>query len=98
MPTILRKSKKRTNDGLRKERMAIYNTAHWRKLRDYKLRISPLCEMCLKEGRTTAAEEVHHIVSFMETTNQDVRIQLAFDDENLMSVCKVCHQKMHNSK
>ncbi|WP_234998104.1 HNH endonuclease [Parabacteroides sp. Marseille-P3160] len=54
--------------------------------------------MCLKEGRTTAAEEVHHIVSFMETTNQDVRIQLAFDDENLMSVCKVCHQKMHNSK
>lgn len=80
----------------RKERMRVYNTQRWKEIRDWKRISNPLCEECLKEDRTTPTEEVHHIVSFMTTDDPIKRTHLAFDYENLMSLCKECHQKMHN--
>lgn len=47
-----------------------------------------LCEMCLKEGRLTPVQEVHHIlpVSKGGTHARD----------NLMSLCQSCHTKIHH--
>ena len=34
----------------------------WKKIRDHYVQAHPLCEQCLKQGRTTPTEEVHHII------------------------------------
>ena len=34
----------------------------WKRIRDRYAAAHPLCEMCLKEGRLTPVDEVHHIV------------------------------------
>jgi 5-methylcytosine-specific restriction protein A len=46
-----------------------------------------LCEMCLKEGRLTPVEEVHHILPISQ--GGDHR------ESNLMSLCQSCHTKIH---
>lgn len=65
-------------------------------MRELKIAQQPLCEMCLKEGKTTIAEDVHHIESFMSTDDHMRRMALAYDYENLMSICKMHHQMIHN--
>ncbi len=99
MPTINKPKKTRKNENaLRGERMEIYNTARWRELRAAKFRANPLCEKCLEEGRVKPTEDIHHKVSFMSVYDRDQRLRLAFDYENLMSLCKQCHQKLHNQE
>lgn len=58
---------------------------------------NPLCEVCLLAGKVTLAIDIHHIISFLSTDNSNKRSDLAFDYNNLQSVCKNCHQKIHNS-
>lgn len=101
MPTIYKPSKKnQPNKGNQydKERQKIYNSERWRKLRVWKFACNPLCEMCLKDDKTVPAEDIHHIISFMSTDNTVQRKLLAYDYDNLMSLCKQCHQKVHNKK
>ena len=96
MATIYKPKRTKNKDTLaNRERMQIYNTARWRELRKAKLRNNPLCECCLKEGITTATEDIHHVVSFMDYRGYE-RTRVAFDWDNLMSLCKRCHQQMHN--
>ena len=54
-----------------------------------------LCEMCEKKGIVKPADDVHHIQSFMEVDDQDARRLLAFDFDNLMSLCDECHSEIH---
>lgn len=61
----------------------------WLKLRVRKLARDPLCEVCLREGHTTAAEQVHHKVPFKGKTDP---LRLQWD--NLQSVCRPCHAKL----
>lgn len=82
------------NEKIRKE---VYNTSKWRKLREAKLMQDPLCEMCLQNEIITAGVDIHHIVSFVQVSDPLRRKELAFDFNNLMTLCKVCHQKLHNS-
>lgn len=96
MPTINKPKKQNNSNSLRLERMEIYNTSRWRELRHAKFNADPLCEICLREDRVTPAEDVHHKVSFMSVYDPGQRKRLAFDFENLMSLCKRCHQKVHN--
>lgn len=100
MPTIYKPKgkKKRNKTKSRIERYEIYNTQRWKKLRALKFANNPLCELCQKEGRTTPAEDIHHIVSFMTATDPGTRYQLAYDYDNLMSLCKQCHQRQHNGE
>lgn len=77
--------------------MKIYQTTQWQRLRLAKLVDSPLCEDCLKVGRTTEAIDVHHEISFMSVEDEAHRYRLAFDYGNLRSLCKQCHQKRHNN-
>lgn len=95
MPTINKGKKPASKSVNRAERIKVYNTSRWKKLRIAKLMKDPLCEMCLQKGITTAAIDVHHIDSFMNYDGLD-RIEKAYNINNLMSICKQCHQKEHN--
>lgn len=59
----------------------------WKRIRDRYAAAHPLCEMCLKEGRLTPVEEVHHILPISQ--GGDHR------ESNLMSLCQSCHTKLH---
>lgn len=99
MPTIHKPSRRPRDKGnaYAAERRRIYNSERWRKLRKLKFANDPLCEMCKKEGRITPAEDIHHIKSFMTASTPEERYRLAYDYTNLMSVCKKCHQRIHNT-
>ena len=56
----------------------------------------PLCERCEKAGKVVPAEDCHHIISFMTGKTLLDKKALAFDPNNLESLCKECHQKEHN--
>lgn len=58
----------------------------WKRIRDKFLAQHPLCEACLKEGRLTEAEEVHHVVPLSKGGSNA--------SDNLMSLCKSCHSKI----
>lgn len=59
----------------------------WKRIRDRYVMEHPLCEMCLKEGRLTPVEEVHHIIPVSQGGTHD--------RSNLMSLCQSCHTKIH---
>jgi 5-methylcytosine-specific restriction protein A len=102
MPTINKPKKKNRKEekGNRydAERRKIYNSERWRRLREWKFANDPLCERCRQKDIITPAEDIHHIISFMSTDDPYRRALLAYDYENLMSLCKECHQKVHNEK
>ncbi len=56
---------------------------NWRKVRVMVLNEEPLCRECLKEGKTTPANEVDHI-------DGDAR---NLSRENLQPLCKPCHSR-----
>lgn len=98
MPTIYKPQKRLENKGnsYDSDRRKIYNSEKWRRLRAWKFTCDPLCEECLKVGKIVKAEDIHHKVSFMSTEDIQERIRLAYDFDNLQSLCKKCHQKKHN--
>ena len=100
MPSIYKPKKqpiKRT-DSYNAERRKVYQSQRWRMLRLTKLVDAPLCEMYMKKGIVKEAVDVHHITSFMSTDDEVMRKALAYDYDNLMSLCKECHQLIHNGK
>jgi 5-methylcytosine-specific restriction protein A len=98
MPTINKPKKRKNNKDNQHdaERRRIYNSERWRKLRKLKFSYNPLCELCQKEGIVISAEDIHHIISFMSADDIEQRYHLAYDFDNLLSLCKVCHQRLHN--
>ena len=60
----------------------------WKRIRDRYAAAHPLCEQCLKEGRLTPVEEVHHILPISQGGTHDA--------SNLMSLCQSCHTKIHH--
>lgn len=60
-----------------------------------KIRRNPLCELCEEHGVVTPVEEVHHKISFMRTQDVQERARLAYDIDNLQSLCRSCHQYQH---
>ena len=97
MPYLNKPKKVKNTSIKRSERNEIYQTSKWKQLRLSKLQQQPLCEICQSKGITKLAVDVHHIVSFMSTNDYLQRLHLAFDPDNLMSLCKECHQEIHNS-
>ena len=97
MPTINLGGKKRARvpTTQKVQAQAIYQDKRWKIIRAEKLRISPLCEMCQAEERTTLAQEVHHIIPFSYGRNPAQVDGLAFDMDNLQSLCEPCHEQAH---
>ena len=64
-----------------------YLSKEWRKKREHILkRDKHLCQHCLKNGKVTAANTVHHIKELEEYPD------LALTDSNLISLCFDCHE------
>ncbi|WP_312327917.1 HNH endonuclease signature motif containing protein [Stenotrophomonas sp.] len=63
------------------ERALATNSTYWLRLRALVLAQSPLCVVCLAEGRTRAASHVDHIDA--DTSNNDL--------SNLQGLCRPCH-------
>ena len=93
MPTIFKPKKKSTykkNTVNHRRRIAVYKTEMWKQMRHNQLTKEPLCCMCLAKGRTKAASDVHHWIWLSEDIN------LAFNPDNLVSVCSSCHGAIHS--
>lgn len=58
----------------------------WKRIRDRYVSQHPLCEECLKRGRLTKTEEVHHILPLSRGGTHA--------ESNLMALCKPCHSKI----
>ena len=99
MPTINKLTKpkrtytERKETDMRKMRQKAYQDKNWRKLRDTYLKQNPLCEECLNKGKVTPAEDVHHKRSPFR--GGEINYNLLLDYNNLESVCKDCHGKIH---
>ena len=66
----------------------LYNTKQWRRLRYYQLLKRPLCKFCADLGLIVNATIVDHIKPHKGNES------LMFDENNLQSLCKVCHDKV----
>lgn len=70
-----------------------YTSKRWRKKRERILRRDGYkCRECRKYGRAREAVTVHHI------KHVDEYPELAYVDDNLISLCNPCHNKMHPEK
>lgn len=70
----------------------LIQSTRWRKLRNQYLQEHPICERC----HQYLATEVHHIVPLTKFKSDPVKMeQMAFDEDNLQSVCHDCHVKAH---
>lgn len=59
----------------------------WQEIRKRYATAHPLCEMCLKQGKLTPTDEVHHIKPVSQGGGSEF--------SNLMSLCQSCHTKIH---
>ena len=67
-----------------------YKSSAWEKKRlEILERDNYECQVCKEEGGFTPATTVHHILHL------ENRPDLAFDNDNLLSVCAACHNKEH---
>lgn len=67
-----------------------YKSAEWERIRQVALaRDNYLCQECLKEGRLTVSNTVHHIIEIK--TDWSKRLDL----DNLVTLCEYHHNKMH---
>ena len=74
-----------------------YDSPAWRHLRKevYNER-KGLCEVCLKKGLYKPAKIVHHVIWLNAENITDESISL--NKDNLMLVCKECHEHLHRRK
>jgi 5-methylcytosine-specific restriction endonuclease McrA len=77
----------------REETEAFYNSPEWRRKQKAILRRDHYqCQLCKRYGRIREAKIVHHKLELAEYP------ELAMKDDNLVSVCMKCHNKLHPEK
>ena len=101
MPTLNTPKKTKNNSqhkqtDMRKLRQKAYQSKEWRALRDNWMKMHPLCEECLLEGKVTPAEDVHHVRTPFKGGVKNY--QLLLDENNLTSLCKKHHAEIHNKQ
>lgn len=94
----LKASKFRQYDNKRKDDKIwnFYRTKEWLNFRLYILtRDNYLCIECLKQGKYTKGNTVHHIIPIRGgQEGWDKRL----DEDNVITVCESCHSKIHKHK
>jgi len=78
-----------------KDYQRMLNNKRWVQLRASYLQKHPLCELCLAEGYTKAAVDVHHktpVESFSTLAEMETA---CYSWENLQALCIPCHVKIH---
>lgn len=76
---------------------SFYKSSAWKKTRDavWK-RDGGLCVDCLKAGRITPAEEIHHVIELTQSNIGNAAISLS--PSNLVSLCRECHRARHGAR
>lgn len=59
---------------------------HWQRFRLWYLRAHPLCEECLRQGRTEPARDVDHITPLVQGGAR-------LDPDNVQALCHSCHSR-----
>lgn len=89
----VQKKDKNRRKMTREETEAFYNSPRWRRKQKAILRRDHYqCQLCKRYGRISEATIVHHKLELAEYP------ELAMDDDNLVSVCRKCHNKLHDEK
>ena len=70
----------------------LYKTGRWQRLRRVHLTSSPLCVMCLEDGRIEPATVVDHI---KRHGGDEAKF---FDSDNLQSLCSTHHNSVKQSE
>ena len=91
------------SDKVAKDKQEIYNSREWKELTILKKRANPLCEQCIMDGEAIgipggyvkSVECVHHIIPIETARTKEEMRRLAFDWNNLMSLCFACHARIH---
>lgn len=74
-----------------------YKSQAWKRTRDAAWkRDGGLCVDCLKAGRITPAEEVHHVIELTPLNIRQPDVSLGMS--NLVSLCRECHRARHGAK
>ena len=85
----------KTFDEMTEEELRIqkfYNSKEWRtKREEIMARSNGLCVICWLLGRVKSATSVHHIKKLRE------HFELRLDDNNLIAVCRECHELVESS-
>lgn len=97
---MIKQPKKEKGKGSKRSNRSAkyYNDRRWGLLRNWYIRNNPLCEECLLKGISRAAEHVHHKKEFLKGKTEEERYELLLDPDNLESVCKECHQEIHEKR
>ena len=95
--TAIQKPRKFKNENTERKKK-LYNTQAWKNLSMIYKQEHPLFECCKIDGKTSSVEEVHHLIKFDDQENPEVRSMLLLDKDNLISLCKDCHQKYHKNQ
>ena len=74
------------------------NSKEWRQLRAIKLAQDPYCEECQAHGIYRLASVVHHKIEVESGLTPADCKRLAFDLNNLESVCPQCHREIHKNR
>lgn len=69
----------------------VYNTKRWRRLREALLMINPICQRCGQE----LSVEVHHVIPLADARDEQMMVDIGFDESNLMCLCERCHDIIH---
>lgn len=72
-----------------------YQDRRWKRLREWQITNHPICYDCMMNGRSVPAEHVHHVIPFSKGQTEEERIALLLDPDNIVSLCKNCHDKRH---
>lgn len=59
----------------------------WKRIRDSYVKMHPFCEKCYERGVLVPVDEVHHKIPISQGGTHD--------KNNLMSLCRSCHNKIH---
>lgn len=98
MPTINKGQKKKPTYRKKTTNVSkLYNSQKWVKLRAAYILEHPLCEDCLENGIIKPVEEVHHIRPILTGKDELEQAYLAYNADNLRSLCKECHHKTHQN-
>lgn len=73
---------------------SFYKSGTWQRVQSFVMqRDHFLCVECLKVGRVTPADLVHHIIPITRQNIDDPEITL--NPDNLEAVCVQCHANLH---
>ena len=77
-------------DGMKTDK-SFYHSKQWETVRDGVLRRDGYqCQYCKRYGRLRGASHVHHVNPF------EIYPELALERWNLVSLCRECHNRMHD--